>query len=109
MKIPTELLEQPFQAFNADGTKNGRNMVTQYVKLGINIGGHQENIEPVVTQLQSVDIFLGHDWLVQHNSKIDWKEGQTTSFSSNHHHQTTFLAACIFLASYIWFYWLSSI
>jgi hypothetical protein len=71
MKIPTESLEWPFQAFNADGTKNGKNMVTQYAKLGINTGSYQEDIEPVVTQLQSVDIFLGHNWLVHHNPEID--------------------------------------
>jgi hypothetical protein len=51
-------------------------MVTQYAKLGINAGGYQEDIEPVVTQLQLADIFLGYDWLVQHNPEIDWKEGK---------------------------------
>jgi hypothetical protein len=51
-------------------------MVTQYAKLDINMEGHQEDIKPVVTQLQLADIFLGHDWLVQHNPDIDWKEGK---------------------------------
>ena len=39
------------------------------------INGHKEKLEAVVTPLQSLDLFLGHDWLANHNPEIDWSNG----------------------------------
>ncbi|KXN93082.1 hypothetical protein AN958_00006, partial [Leucoagaricus sp. SymC.cos] len=41
----------------------------------LDTNGHKEQIEAVVTILESADIFLGHDWLVHHNPEIDWTNG----------------------------------
>ena len=47
-------------------------MVELRMKIGRN---HQEKIFFAVTNLQSHEIFLGYDWLQQHNPEVDWKEG----------------------------------
>ena len=42
--------------FNADGTKNGE--VTKVAPLEIEINGHKEILEAVVTDLDGTDMFL---------------------------------------------------
>jgi len=32
-------------------------------------------LEAAVTELNRMDMFLGHDWLVKHNPEINWKNG----------------------------------
>jgi len=32
-------------------------------------------LEVAVTDLNRTDMFLGHDWLVKHNPKVNWKNG----------------------------------
>jgi len=29
----------------------------------------------VVSEIKEIDLFLGHDWLVEHNLEVNWKEG----------------------------------
>ena len=70
-KIPTKPIDFSFEVFNADGTKNGE--VTKMVSLEIKINGHTEQLEAVVTDLDRTDMFLGYDWLVKHNPKVNWK------------------------------------
>ena len=70
-KIPTKPLNFSFEVFNADGTKNRE--VTKVVPLEIEIDGHTEQLEAVVTDLDGTDMFLGHDWLVKHNPEVNWK------------------------------------
>ena len=57
--------------FNVDGMKNRE--VTKVVPLEVKINGHKKQLEAVVTDLNRTDIFLGHDWLVKHNSEVNWK------------------------------------
>jgi len=47
--------------------------VTKVASLEIEINGHKETLEAVVTDLNGTNIFLGHDWLVKHNSEVNWK------------------------------------
>ncbi|KXN92987.1 hypothetical protein AN958_09552, partial [Leucoagaricus sp. SymC.cos] len=63
----------PFEVFNADGTQSGHKPITYYADIMLDTHGHQEQIEAVVTTLDSADIFLEHDWLTHHNPKINWK------------------------------------
>jgi len=72
-RIQTKLINFSFKVFNADGTKNGE--MTRVAPLEIKINGHKEQLEAAVTDLNRTDIFLGHDWLVKHNSKVNWKNG----------------------------------
>ena len=62
-----------FEVFNADGTKNGE--VTRVVPLEIEINSHKEQLEAAVTDLDRIDMFLGHNWLVKHNPEVNWKNG----------------------------------
>jgi transposase InsO family protein len=73
--IPTKPIAQPFRVINADGSESGGKTITEYVELEMDTGGHKEELEAVVTKLESSDMFLGHDWLVKHNPEIDWKKG----------------------------------
>jgi len=39
------------------------------------INGHKETLEAAVIDLDRIDMFLGHDWLVKHNPEVNWKNG----------------------------------
>ena len=34
-----------------------------------------QQIDVVVSEIKETDLFLGHDWLVEHNPEVNWKEG----------------------------------
>ena len=72
-KIPTKPINFSFEVFNVDGTKNGE--VTKVAPLEIEIDGYTEQLKAVVTDLDKTDMFLGYDWLVKHNSEVNWKNG----------------------------------
>ena len=57
--------------FNADGTKNGE--VTRMAPLEVKINRYKETLEAAVTDLDGMDMFLGHDWLVKYNTEVNWK------------------------------------
>jgi len=65
---PIDLL---FKVFNADRTKNGK--VTRMASLEIKINGYKEPLEAAVIDLDRTDMFLGYDWLVKHNTEVNWK------------------------------------
>jgi len=58
-----------FKVFNANGMKNGE--ITKVVPLEIEINGHKGKLEAAVTDLDETDMFLGHNWLVKHNSEVN--------------------------------------
>ena len=70
-KIKTKPINFAFEVFNADGTKNGE--VTKVAPLEIEINGYKEQLNTVVTDLDGIDMFFGHDWLVKHNPEVNWK------------------------------------
>jgi len=70
-RIQTKLIDFSFEVFNADGTKNRE--VTKVVSLEIKINGYKETLEAAVTDLDRMDMFLGHNWLVKHNPEVNWK------------------------------------
>ena len=72
-KIQMKAINFSFKVFNADRTKNGE--VTRVAPLEVEINRHKETLEAVVTDLDRMDMFLGHDWLVKHNSEVNWKNG----------------------------------
>jgi len=53
--------------------KNGE--VTRVASLEIEINGHKEQLKVAVTDLDRIDMFLGHNWLVKHNIEVNWKNG----------------------------------
>ena len=51
------------------------------VKIGLNIGGHQEYLSAFVTQLGHYPLVLGIPWLRHHDPTIRWAAG-TIEFDS---------------------------
>jgi len=43
--------------------------------LEIEINRHTEQLEAAVMDLDGIDMFLGHNWLVKHNPEVNWKNG----------------------------------
>ena len=70
-RIQMKLINFSFEVFNADGTKNRE--VTRVALLEIKINSHKEQLEAAVMDLNGIDMFLGHDWLVKHNLEVNWK------------------------------------
>ena len=73
--ISTKSLLRPFNMYNSDGSRNGEKTIREFVPLEINSNRHIEQIDAVVSEIKEIDLFLGHDWLVEHNLEVDWKEG----------------------------------
>ena len=72
-RIQTKKIDFSFEVFNADGTKNRE--MTKVAPLEVEINGHKETLKVAVTDLDGTDMFLGHDWLVKHNTEVNWKNG----------------------------------
>ena len=72
-RIQTKPINFSFEVFNANETKNGE--VTKVASLEIEINGHKETLKAAVMDLDRMDMFLGHDWLVKHNPEVNWKNG----------------------------------
>ena len=68
-RIQTRLINFSFEVYNVDGTKNGD--ITKVVLLEVKINEYKEYIEVVVIDLNGMDIFLGHDWLIKHNLEVN--------------------------------------
>ena len=66
-----KLINFSFKVFNTDRTKNRE--VTRMVLLEIKINRPKEQLEAAVMDLNRMDMFLGHNWLVKHNSEVNWK------------------------------------
>jgi len=60
--------------YNLDKSRNGEKTIREFVPLEINLNGHIEQIDAVVSEIKKTDLFLEHDWLVEHNPEVDWKE-----------------------------------
>jgi len=72
-RIKIEPIKRSFEVFNTDRTKNGE--FTQFALLEVEINRHKEQINTAVIDLNSIDIFLGYDWLVKHNPEVNWNTG----------------------------------
>jgi len=70
-KIQTKSIDFSFEVFNTDGTKNKE--VTKVAPLEIKINKHKKTLEAAVMDLDGMDMFLGHDWLVKHNPEVNWR------------------------------------
>jgi len=73
--ISTKSLPRPFNIYNSDGSRNGEKTIKEFVPLEINSNGHIKQIDAVVSEIKETDLFLGYNWLMEHNPEVDWKEG----------------------------------
>jgi hypothetical protein len=60
---------------NADGTENKHGYITEYVTLQVEIDKHSEKLDFAVTQLNTVNVYLGLEWLKWHNPFVNWRTG----------------------------------
>ncbi|CAK5283524.1 unnamed protein product [Mycena citricolor] len=79
-KLDIQEILQPIVARNADNTKNISGWITHYVNLRMRIGPHVETLTFLLMCLGKARIFIGLDWLMEHNPEVDWQE-QTMRFS----------------------------
>jgi hypothetical protein len=73
-RLTTKTLEHPHMTLNADGSTNSHGSITQTVDLLMKIGNHREWITFAITRLHGHTIFLGHDWIYEHNPHVDWQK-----------------------------------
>ena len=64
-----ESMNRSFKVFNTDKTKNRE--ITQYILIEVKINRYKKQTNAVVTDLNSIDIFLGYNWLVKHNPEVN--------------------------------------
>ena len=43
--------------------------------LEIEINSYKEQLKATVMDLDRMDMFLGHEWLIKHNPEVNWKNG----------------------------------
>ncbi|CAK5261926.1 unnamed protein product [Mycena citricolor] len=79
-KLDIQELPQPIVACSANNTDNISGQITHYVNLRMRIGPHVETRMFLLTCLGKAWIFIGLDWLMEHNPEVDWQE-QTMRFS----------------------------
>ena len=70
-RIQMKLINFSFKVYNADRTKNRE--VTKIALLEVEVNRYKEHLKAAVIDLNSMDMFLRHDWLVKHNSEVNWK------------------------------------
>jgi len=46
--------------------------MTRVAPLEIKINGYKEQLKAGVIDLNRMDMFLGHDWLVKYNPEVNW-------------------------------------
>jgi hypothetical protein len=67
-------LDVPRRAHNADGTPNITGDITHYVELRMTIGPHTNKQRFFVSNLGKAKMFIGYDWIRNHNPIIDWRK-----------------------------------
>ena len=73
-RIQMKLINFSFEVYNTDGTKNRE--VTRIAPLEIEINRYKKYLKITVTDLNGMNIFLEHNWLVKHNPEVNWKDGK---------------------------------
>ena len=68
-RIQTKPIDFLFEVFNTDGTKNRE--ATRITPLEIKINSHKKQLKAAIIDLDEMNMFLGHDWLVKHNPKVN--------------------------------------
>ena len=69
--IAAKSLLRPFNVYNSDGSRNEEKTIREFVSLEINSNGHIKQIDAVVSEIKETDLFIGHDWLVEHNPEVN--------------------------------------
>ena len=70
---PVEKLPRPIEILYADGGKNPEAKAMTFCKVIVKVNRLEMLIRPLVTKLDKSILYLGYDWLVGANPKIDWR------------------------------------
>ncbi|KXN83526.1 hypothetical protein AN958_01232 [Leucoagaricus sp. SymC.cos] len=71
LRILAKPVNKLFKVFNADRAPSGHKLITHYADITLDTHSHKEQVEAVITTLDSANMFLGHDWLIYHNPEIN--------------------------------------
>lgn len=74
-QIPTHPMKKEITVRNVDGTKNKLGTIKDYVNIALDINGHREETQFLVTNIGNEDAILGMPWLKKHNPHINWSKG----------------------------------
>src|SRR3984893_18102781 len=69
----TEKLPRPIEILYADRGKNPEAMATRFCEVIAKVNRLETLIKPLVMKLDKSILYLGYDWLVGANPKIDWR------------------------------------
>lgn len=76
--INTFKLPNLIPIYSADSTSNTARTIKEIACFRMTIGKHEEVITFAVTNLGKSKVFIGYEWLKQHNPTVDWRTGQIT-------------------------------
>ena len=57
--------------YNINSTFNKNEFIKEFATLQLAINDHYEHIDLTITELEDMDLFLGHNWLKIHNPSIN--------------------------------------
>ena len=57
-------------------TINKEGPITEYVEIRMTIEDHVEKIQLAISNLGDTNVFIGYEWLKQHNPNIDWRKSR---------------------------------
>src|ERR1700731_448334 len=80
---PMEKLPRLIEILYADGGKNPEATATQFCKVIAKVNGLEMLIQPLVTKLDKSILYLGYDWLVGANPKIDWRTSRVARITTD--------------------------
>lgn len=70
--LVTTPISHSIYVFNINGTENQARTISSEVKAKLFIDGYCKTQVFKVTNLEKQTMILGHEWLKEHNSEIDW-------------------------------------
>jgi Reverse transcriptase (RNA-dependent DNA polymerase)/RNase H-like domain found in reverse transcriptase len=74
--LSTHKLPHPRYVYNVDGTQNQAGTLTEYCVLRCIVGDKDTLQQFYVTNLGKDRVLLGHPWLSEFNSRINWAKGE---------------------------------
>ena len=73
--LPTRSLKDPIIVHNVDGTRNKKGVITDYVRIRLNVNDRSRTVIAHVTGLGKQRFILGYPWLRDWNPDVNWELG----------------------------------
>ena len=85
-KFTTYNLPIAIPVYNANRTPNSNGLISKFVTIELVIGEHSERLALAFTKLSTHSIFLGFDWLKEHNPIITIGKNKKIEFTYVYDH-----------------------